>query len=509
MVGARRLHVRPGSSSARTGAPVGVPVHPLPGARRSGLSASRYASVGSAKTARGGLSRDGARRADGAAAGAALGGTWCARDPRRRPSSALRAVRSPAPFPAALTVASYHLAVKTVKRSAGRSATAAAAYRSGGVIVCEREGRVHDYSRKAGVEESFILAPEGAPDWAHDRAALWNAAEAAEVRSNAVVAREWELALPAEIGAEARRDIAETFARHLVARYGVAADVAIHAPHREGDERNHHAHVLTTTREIGAEGLGKKTRVLDAAQTGGPEVSVMREIWAVLQNEALERAGEAERVDHRSLERQREVAMTRGDPVRAEELDRAPEVKLGPVVSAIERRAAREAAAAGRDYAPVTERGRAVQEAREARRVFDVLREELRERVEAARDAYGAARGEGQDRVSAGLAAMRAALEKQRVAPEAGKGVGDRLRRMLAWEQERGGGEAPGTEKDVRARLDAALGRDRAGGVEKGRNAAATGRGERKGDREAPREVERPARPLRGRGRQRDDDWER
>ena len=357
-------------------------------------------------------------------------------------------------------MASYHLAVKTVKRGAGRSATAAAAYRSGSVIACEREGRVHDYSRKAGVEDAFILAPDAAPNWAQDRAALWNAAEAAEVRVNAVVAREWELALPAEIGAEARREIATAFATALVARYGVAADVAIHAPHREGDDRNHHAHVLTTTRVVGADGFGKKTRVLDAAQTGGPEIEAMRGVWAGLQNDALERAGAEERVDHRSLEAQREAAQERGDLVAAEELDRAPEVKLGPAVNAMERRAAREAEAAGRDYALVTERGRAVQEAREARRVFVMLREELRERVEAARDAYGAARSEGQDRVSAGLAAMRAALEKQRDVSEAGESVGDRLRRMLGREAERPGANADSPESDdVRARLDAALGR--------------------------------------------------
>lgn len=346
-------------------------------------------------------------------------------------------------------MASYHLAVKTVKRSAGRSATAAAAYRSGGVIACEREGRVHDYSRKQGVEDAFILAPEGAPDWARDRAALWNAAEAAEVRVNAVVAREWELALPAEIGAEARREIATAFARALVERYGVAADVAIHAPHREGDDRNHHAHVLTTTRVVDEDGFGKKTRVLDAAQTGGPEIEAMRGVWAELQNDALERVGEVERVDHRSLEAQREAAEERGDLVAAEELTRAPEVKLGPAVNAMERRAAREAEAEGRAYEPVTDRGRAVQEAREARRVFAVLREELRERVEAARAAYGQARGEGQDRVSAGLAAMRAALEKQREAPEAGESVGDRLRRMLAKDAERSGGEAGDAERNV------------------------------------------------------------
>ena len=235
-------------------------------------------------------------------------------------------------------MASYHLAVKTIKRSAGRSATAAAAYRSAGAIFCEREGRLHDYSRKGGVAESFIVLPEGAPDWAGDRAALWNAAEATETRSNSVTAREWELALPAEISEDARREIAHGFAAALVERYGVVADVSIHAPHREGDQRNHHAHVLTSTRRLEPEGFGAKTRVLDAARTGGPEIEVMRGLWSELQNAALERAGEAIRVDHRSLEAQREAALARGDELAAEELTRAPEIKLGPAANAMERR---------------------------------------------------------------------------------------------------------------------------------------------------------------------------
>ena len=75
-------------------------------------------------------------------------------------------------------MALYHLSIKAVSRSSGRSAVGAAAYRSGELIACDREGRVHDYTRKLGVEDSFILAPDGAPDWAQDRAALWNAAEA-------------------------------------------------------------------------------------------------------------------------------------------------------------------------------------------------------------------------------------------------------------------------------------------------------------------------------------------
>ena len=314
-------------------------------------------------------------------------------------------------------MASYHLSVKTVKRSAGRSATAAAAYRSGSVIACEREGRLHDYSRKAGVAETFIVAPEDAPDWVQDRAALWNAAEARETRRNSVTAREWELALPAEVSDAERSRLAREFAEALVARYGVAADVAIHAPHREGDQRNHHAHVLTTTRRLTAEGFTDKTRVLDAAKTGGVEIGEMRGLWAELQNRALERAGVVERVDHRSLEVQREAALSRGDALTAEELDRAPEVKLGPAANAMERREMRAAEAEGREYEPVTERGRAVHTARRARALYA----EMRERLERAREVYLEARETGEGRISAGLAALRAAAEKERSHREIGQ----------------------------------------------------------------------------------------
>lgn len=287
-------------------------------------------------------------------------------------------------------MASYHLSVKTIKRSAGRSATAAAAYRSASVIACDREGRMHDYTAKRGVEACFILTPADAPDWAQDRAALWNAAEARETRSNSVTAREWELALPSELSDAARIDIARAFAQQLVERYGVAADVAIHAPHREGDQRNHHAHILTTTRVLSAEGLTNKTRILDAASTGGPEIEVLRGYWAELQNHALELAGREERVDHRSLEAQREEALSLGDTLKAEELDREPELKLGPAANAIERRVR-------------------VHAVRQAKAVFA----KMRERLDLADEAYAEAREEGHGYVSAGLAASRAAAGRQ------------------------------------------------------------------------------------------------
>ena len=383
-------------------------------------------------------------------------------------------------------MASYHLAVKTVKRSAGRSATAAAAYRSASVIACEREGRLHDYTAKRGVEATFILAPDDAPSWAQDRAALWNAAEARETRSNSVTAREWELALPSEVSDSARIEITRAFAQQLVDRYGVAADVAIHAPHREGDQRNHHAHILTTTRVLTAEGLTDKTRVLDAALTGGPEIEAMRGVWAELQNHALELAGQVERVDHRSLEVQREVALSQGDELKAEGLDREPELKLGPAANAIERRAQHDAEAEGRDYEPVTERGARVHATRQAKVMFA----EMRERLELAREAYGVAREEGHGHVSAGLAALRAAVGRQAKELDQDE-IKERLARIAG--RDLGADDFTHGAGAIRDRLNQALGR---------------GRPDERKEPERKQEEERERERARQRERDRGHDWE-
>ena len=317
---------------------------------------------------------------------------------------------------------------------------------------------MHDYTAKRGVEACFILAPPDAPSWAQDRAALWNAAEARETRSNSVTAREWELALPSEISDAARIDISQAFAAQLVERYGVAADVAIHAPHREGDQRNHHAHILTTTRVLSAEGLTDKTRILDAASTGGPEIEAMRGVWAELQNHALELAEQVERVDHRSFEVQREEALSIGDTLKAEELDREPELKLGPAANAIERRAQLVAEAEGYDYEPVTQRGARVHAVRQAKAMFT----EMRERLELARNAWAEAREEGQGHVSAGLAALRAAAGRQAKELEPDE-IKQHLARIaeqdLGVEHDHSSGQG---DRDIRGRFADVLGKARA-----------------------------------------------
>lgn len=249
-------------------------------------------------------------------------------------------------------MAIYHLSVKTVSRSTGRSATGAAAYRAGVEIVDERTGLVHDYTRRSGVVSADLTAPTNAPAWASDRSALWNAAEMAETRKNSTVAREFELALPDELTPEQRHQLVATFARELVDRHGIAVDAAIHLPDREGDNRNHHAHVLTSTRRLGPDGFGEKARELDDRKTGPELVGQWRERWAELTNLALERAGERGRVDHRSLAAQRASALDVGDQERADRLDRLPTPHLGPVPSADLRRARK------KDEEPQTDRAR-------------------------------------------------------------------------------------------------------------------------------------------------------
>lgn len=219
-------------------------------------------------------------------------------------------------------MAIYHCSIKTIGRSSGRSAVAGAAYRAGVCLEDERTGEVHDYTRKSGIEHTELIMPEGVT---LDREQLWNAAEAAEKRKNSTVAREYEIALPDELTPEERTELAKEFARHLVERYGVAVDLSIHAPGREGDSRNHHAHILTTTRQVTPEGFAAKTRALDDRKSG--EVEHVRATWAQLTNQALERAGSPERVSHESLEKQG--------------IEREPTVHLGPTVTAMERRGVR------------------------------------------------------------------------------------------------------------------------------------------------------------------------
>ena len=217
-------------------------------------------------------------------------------------------------------MAIYHFSARVIGRSSGRSAIAAAAYRSASELMDERLDRSHDYTSKAGVIHSEILLPEGAPARWLDRATLWNEVEAGERRKDAQLARDIEISLPRELGrAEAIR-LAQDFVREQFVSRGMVADLNVHWSTSANGELQPHAHVMLTMREVvpdrdGQEGdgaFGKKVVAWnDRALLGG-----WRERWASLVNERLCELGHDVRIDHRSYAEQ-------GIPLE-------PQHKIGP-----------------------------------------------------------------------------------------------------------------------------------------------------------------------------------
>ena len=244
-------------------------------------------------------------------------------------------------------VASYHLSAKPISRSAGCSATGAAAYRAGVEITDERTGMVHDYTRKGGVMHAQLILPGGGTA---DRAEFWNAIELHHKRGDAVLVREVDIALPTELTAEQRKELVLGFARELADRYGVAADVALHEPRTVTDREleknpdqyhetdpatgrrhngNWHAHVMLSACHVQPDGtLGKKAVELDPIHCQRAKIENMadreRPRWGALVNASLERHGHKARIDHRSH-------AARG--IKAE-----PTRHLGPAAASFERR---------------------------------------------------------------------------------------------------------------------------------------------------------------------------
>lgn len=139
--------------------------------------------------------------------------------------------------------------VSNVSRGAGKSAVAAAAYRSGEKLCNEREGTTYEYARKTDRVYTEILAPQQAPEWATTRSQLWNEVERIEKQSNARLAREVMIALPKELAQEQNRRLTRAYAQTFV-NEGMVVDVALH----DKGDGNPHAHLLLTVRPFNEDG---------------------------------------------------------------------------------------------------------------------------------------------------------------------------------------------------------------------------------------------------------------
>lgn len=202
-------------------------------------------------------------------------------------------------------MAIYHFSVKNISRAQGRSAVACAAYRSGEKLIDERQGKEQDYTKKTGVELTRIYAPIGTNAELLDRGQLWNAVEKTERRKDANLAREFEIALPQELNKAEREKLVDELCNKIVERHNVIVDAAIHAPHTDSgsDERNYHAHIMFTGRQIDLETgdfAAKKNRDFNK-ENSSETVQKWREDFADMTNAHLMRAGHLfSSVDHRS-----------------------------------------------------------------------------------------------------------------------------------------------------------------------------------------------------------------
>lgn len=251
-------------------------------------------------------------------------------------------------------MAIFHFSANTISRGKGRSAVAAAAYRSGSRITNEYDGVVHDYRRKRGVIDKQIFLPDHVPREYYDRATLWNAVEKIEKAKNAQLAREIEIAIPKEISLAGTYQMVKEYITENFVSKGMIADCCYH----DKGDGNRHAHILLTVRPINLDGTwGDKQRkeyifdkdgnkIYDAKKrqykcksipttdwNNRENVELWRMKWEEKYNRYLKLYGSDERVDHRSYERQGlDILHTRHLGVAASQMEkRGVKTELGNI----------------------------------------------------------------------------------------------------------------------------------------------------------------------------------
>ena len=219
-----------------------------------------------------------------------------------------------------IPIAIYHCNISIVSRGKGKSAVAAAAYRSGEKLTNEWDGMTHDYTRKGGVVHTEILLPPNAPPSFSDRSTLWNSVELYEKAGNAQLAREIDAALPIELSREEQIRLVREYCSSQFVSRGMCVDFAIH----DTDSGNPHCHIMLTMRPLDERGAwaAKSKKEYDLDENGERirlpsgrykthkvdltgwndkgNALLWRKAWADISNAYLERAGSRSRIDHRS-----------------------------------------------------------------------------------------------------------------------------------------------------------------------------------------------------------------
>lgn len=200
-------------------------------------------------------------------------------------------------------MALYRLEMQNVSRSDGVSSVAKAAYRHRSVMIDHRTGEIHGEKSldRDDLVYAEILRPKNIPDCLHvPSEILWNIVEKKETRSNSRTAKEFKITLPTELSNEQNIALMKDFLLNHFVDKGIICDFVLH---NDKDNKNPHAHVMITTREITPSGFGKKVREWDEEKT----LHEWRKQWAKVQNQHLKKLGLKSRVSHRTLEEQKNI----------------------------------------------------------------------------------------------------------------------------------------------------------------------------------------------------------
>ena len=252
-------------------------------------------------------------------------------------------------------MANPHFNVSILSRAAGGMAVKKSAYTAKERIKDEAREKTFNYSSKAdevAYREMFI--PDNAPVEFKNPKLLWNNVERFSSNPKAQLARYGSAALPKELNRQQQIELVRSFFSELK-KDGMCCQVALH----DSNGKNPHADFMLTMRrwdEKKGTWAAKKTSVYERDAQGHlvqnkpnkngkmtykkhtinnawddkSSVQKWRDLWEKKTNEALQKAGKAERVSLKSLAKRREEAIKKGNLDEAKRLNRQPDEHYGP-----------------------------------------------------------------------------------------------------------------------------------------------------------------------------------
>ena len=274
-------------------------------------------------------------------------------------------------------MAMYHFRIKSSNRNQGTSVSAAEHS-----DYINRTGRYKNYDQKktnAGAQSASlpptatsaashlqyinresvfqkrggcVYSKNHLPKWADGSAKTFFTAADKYERFNGERYKEIEFSLPNELNLDEQKKIVDEFINQYLQDFYYAYAIHDKIGSMSDGERQPHVHIMFSTREIDdverkqerppelffrqhnsknpAKGGCRKSWKWNSADRKNYLMRLRRD-YANIQNEALARNGINLRVDHRTLEAQREEALANGDYLMADLLNKRPEKSVGPV----------------------------------------------------------------------------------------------------------------------------------------------------------------------------------